>query len=276
MWFLGLVLGLILGGLSSGAWGAAFGAFFGAIAGWGLGKLLGIGGASAASAEMIANTAAINAHLTRLQKAVEDIHWRLARIESREKNVEAGDTVTPAVTPVVAPVVIPLAAALTSDAAVLTTSTAAPATAWGREAGVQVSDVSLSNIDNERDALVTATNESAARIKATAEILAAANASVPPTRDELIKPNLLWAWLTGGNTIVRVGVLILFIGMAFLVKYAAENAMFPLELRLAAVGAGAIALLVIGWRLRLQPTRAGYALTLQGAGVAILDRKSVV
>jgi uncharacterized membrane protein len=268
MWFLGLVLGLIFGGLSSGAWGAAFGAFLGAIAGWGLGKLLGIGGASAASAEMTANTAAINAHLARLQKAVEDIHWRLARIESSEKsekNIETGEVVAPVVVPAVTSAIT---SAVTSAVSAL--ATAAPATAWGREAGVQVSDNSLSSIDNERDALVTATNESAARIQATAEILAAANASVPPTPDEPIKPNPLWAWLTGGNTIVRVGVLILFIGMAFLVKYAAENAMFPLELRLAAVGAGAIALLVIGWRLRLHPTHAGYALTLQGAGVAIL------
>jgi uncharacterized membrane protein len=256
MWFLGLVLGLIFGALSSGAWGAAFGAFFGSIAGWVLGKLLGIGVASPASADVTANTAAINAHLTRLQKAVEDIHWRLARIESSGKNAEARDTVAPSAT------------ALTSEAASLATAT--PATAWGRESGVQISDVSLSNIKDERSTLVADTNESTARINAAAEILAASQASVTPISDEPIKLNPIWAWLTGGNTIVRVGVLILFIGMAFLAKYAAENALFPLELRLVAVGAAAIALLVVGWRLRLQPERAGYALTLQGAGVAIL------
>ena len=40
------------------------------------------------------------------------------------------------------------------------------------------------------------------------------------------------------------------------------------ELRLTAVAAGALVLLVLGWRLREQ--RAGYALTLQGGGIGIL------
>jgi uncharacterized membrane protein len=82
------------------------------------------------------------------------------------------------------------------------------------------------------------------------------------------KPNPIVAWLTGGNTIARVGVVILFIGVAFLVKYAADRELFPPELKLASVAAGAIALLVIGWRLR--GSRSGYALTLQGAGVGLL------
>lgn len=76
------------------------------------------------------------------------------------------------------------------------------------------------------------------------------------------------AWLLGGNTVVRVGIVILFFGVAFLLKFAAEHAVLPLELRVAAVGAGAIALLMIGWRLRLQ--REAYALALQGAGIGLL------
>jgi uncharacterized membrane protein len=39
------------------------------------------------------------------------------------------------------------------------------------------------------------------------------------------------AWFRGGNTIVRVAVLILFVGVAFLVRYAAEHAILPLALR---------------------------------------------
>ncbi len=76
------------------------------------------------------------------------------------------------------------------------------------------------------------------------------------------------AWLTGGNTVVRIGVVVLFIGLSFLAKYAAENSLFPVELRLALVGATGMVLLLIGFRLRDQ--RPGYALTLQGAGVAVL------
>ncbi|MGH7344590.1 MAG: DUF2339 domain-containing protein, partial [Candidatus Rokuibacteriota bacterium] len=78
----------------------------------------------------------------------------------------------------------------------------------------------------------------------------------------------LWRWLTGGNTVVRVGVVILFFGVAFLLKYAHERFALSIELRLAGVAAGALVLLVVGWRLRER--RAGYALTLQGGGIGIL------
>ena len=81
-------------------------------------------------------------------------------------------------------------------------------------------------------------------------------------------PNPFMAWLAGGNTIARVGLLILFIGFAFLLKYAADHEMLPVELRVASVAAGGIALLVLGWRLR--ESRRGYALGMQGAGVAVL------
>ncbi len=75
-------------------------------------------------------------------------------------------------------------------------------------------------------------------------------------------------WLLGGNSVVRVGILILFFGVAFLLKYAADNDMLPMEFRVAGVCAGAMALLVLGWRLREK--RANYALSLQGAGVGVL------
>lgn len=78
-------------------------------------------------------------------------------------------------------------------------------------------------------------------------------------------------WLLGGNTIVRTGVLVLFVGLAFLAKYAIDNAMLPPELRLAAIGAAGIALFVFGWKLHVrQPDRLAYALTMQGAGVGVL------
>jgi uncharacterized membrane protein len=78
-------------------------------------------------------------------------------------------------------------------------------------------------------------------------------------------------WLLGGNTIVRAGVLVLFVGLAFLAKFAMDNALLPPELRLAAIGAAGIALLAFGWRLRgRQPDKLAYSLTLQGAGVGVL------
>lgn len=82
------------------------------------------------------------------------------------------------------------------------------------------------------------------------------------------EPNKLWRFIAGGNTLARVGVVLLFIGVAFLLKYAAEHVTVPIELRLAAVALGGIVLLGFGWRLRA--SRAGYAMSLQGAAIGIL------
>lgn len=99
----------------------------------------------------------------------------------------------------------------------------------------------------------------------------------PPSRDEPDERSLAattslahtaLAWLRGGNTIVRVGVLILFLGVAFLLRYAAEHALLPIELRLAGVALGGVGLALIGWRLRER--RRGYGLSLQGAGIGVL------
>jgi uncharacterized membrane protein len=75
-------------------------------------------------------------------------------------------------------------------------------------------------------------------------------------------------WLTGGNLMVRVGVVVLFFGMAFLLKFAAEHALLPIELRLAGVGMGGIAMLLVGWRLRVH--KRVYGLVLQGGAVGVL------
>lgn len=76
------------------------------------------------------------------------------------------------------------------------------------------------------------------------------------------------AWLFGGNTIVKAGVGILFIGLAFLAKYASEHVQVPVEFRLAGIGGVALVLLVLGWRLRTK--RAQYAQILQGGAIAVL------
>ncbi len=75
-------------------------------------------------------------------------------------------------------------------------------------------------------------------------------------------------WLLGGNTVLRVGVVLLFLGLAFLLRYATEGVVVPVELRYASVAASAVALLALGWWLRLR--NPSYALILQGTGVAVL------
>ncbi len=75
-------------------------------------------------------------------------------------------------------------------------------------------------------------------------------------------------FFTSGNVVVKVGIIILFFGVAFLLKYAAQKNAFPIELRLIAVATGAIGMLVFGWRKR--HAKATYALALQGGAVGIL------
>lgn len=95
----------------------------------------------------------------------------------------------------------------------------------------------------------------------------------PPIKP--LEPNFIYKgitaaknWLFGGNTLVRSGIVILFIGISFLLKLAVDNGFIPIELRLAAVALGGIALLVVGWRLRDKRTE--YSWALQGGGIGVL------
>lgn len=87
-----------------------------------------------------------------------------------------------------------------------------------------------------------------------------------PGRSDRLAP--IRRWLFGGNTVVKLGVAILFIGLTFLAKFAVEHARLPIELRLAGFAGIALALLGLGWRIRQQ--RPGYAHVLQGTAVAVL------
>ncbi len=91
-----------------------------------------------------------------------------------------------------------------------------------------------------------------------------------PLRDRL--PPFVARWIFGGNTIVKAGVLILFLGLAFLLRYTAERVTLPVEWRYAGVALVGVALTSIGWRLRDRRDAAGgsdYGLILQGAGIGV-------
>src|SRR5580658_1470070 len=78
----------------------------------------------------------------------------------------------------------------------------------------------------------------------------------------------IWELVSGGNPIVRFGVIILFFGVAFLLRYAAEHSHLTIEDRLIGVALGALALLALGWFWR--NSRRTYAMALMGGGVGVL------
>ena len=92
----------------------------------------------------------------------------------------------------------------------------------------------------------------------------------PPGLPAPIEKGIKWVkeFFTTGNVIVKVGVTVLFFGIAFLIKYATEHTKFPIELRLAGIAVAGIVMLGIGWRLREKKT--AYALVMQGGALAVL------
>lgn len=75
-------------------------------------------------------------------------------------------------------------------------------------------------------------------------------------------------WFMQGNPLAKLGILLLFLGLSFLLRYTVEHSLFPLELRLAATALFAMVLLALGWRLRHR--QRVYSLILQGGAAGIL------
>jgi uncharacterized membrane protein len=97
----------------------------------------------------------------------------------------------------------------------------------------------------------------------------------PSAAADSISASRLWrssSWLfeffTTGNVVAKAGMVVLFFGVAFLVRYTAERGLFPIEYRLMAAAAGGVVLLVVGWRLRR--SRPDYGVVLQGGAIGIL------
>lgn len=117
-----------------------------------------------------------------------------------------------------------------------------------------------------------------AKVFATAEIVPPETVSSPPPVVQPVaaspqdKKNELFSglisWFMQGNPLAKLGILLLFFGLAYLMKYSVERDMLPIEFRLMGAATASAVLLWFGWRLRLKQTL--YALILQGGAVGAL------
>jgi uncharacterized membrane protein len=245
MWFVGLIVGGFIGAI-----GDVGGAFFGAIVGAIVGAMI--------SSQRKAGS---DERLKTIEDTMRRLHRRVEALEGAAAPSAAtgGEPVTEA--PATA-----VAADQVAPAPIASPALSHPDVA----AGYELADAYASL---GRSPPATAAQEAAAPPAVEAPPAAAAAQPLQPARRTPGPPpaspdDVISRWIFGGNTLVRVGIVVLFIGVAFLLKYAAERDLVPIELRLMAVALGGVALLVVGWRLRLR--RPGYALMLQGGAVGIL------
>jgi uncharacterized membrane protein len=233
MWFLGLIIGGIIGGII-GLIGGGAGAFVGAIVGAGVGWVL---------SEKLRGPG--NERLEKLETTVRLLQQRVSFLENmprttvRAEGAPASEPREPAraeSSPAIAPTAPP-------D---ITPPPAAPKSM---------------PVERESEPVI-AVDESAPALSPEPRITRPTPPSAPP------QPSALWNFFFGGNALVRFGVIVLFFGVAFLLKYASEHIEIPIEARLIGVALGAVVMLVIGWRLRL--SRPGYALIVQGGGIGVL------
>ena len=231
MWFIGLIIGLLIGASIGGFSGAIVGAFVG----WIVGLIVG--------SKNKAGSAAVSlppSYFDRLGL----LEQRLGAIERRLGAVERSAT----------------AGAQANQEEVAAAEATHPA-----RIGVDPAAAEMPQAETPVFATQEVLPEPEAEAAPVVEPAARARPTIPAKPAE---PNFIVAWFTGGNAIVRIGIVILFFGVSFLVKYAAEHALFPIEFRLASAAAGAIVMLLIGWRVRGR--NAGFGLTLQGGAVGIL------
>ena len=74
-------------------------------------------------------------------------------------------------------------------------------------------------------------------------------------------------WFFGGNLVVRVGVLVLLVGVVLLLRLLSDYIEIPIALKLMSIGIIGLGLAALG--LKLVKNRFAYGITLQGAGLAI-------
>ncbi len=231
--WIGAAVGALVGALLIGHGSYAIGALLGAVVGAAIRNSRGTGGASGA-----------DRRLQRLESRVADLEHEIAQLKSAMPPRHAAQPAEAAVPPAVE---------ISASKPVAATVTPAPV----QPVGTPIELLTAPIVVPEPWRAASSTP-----LPAEAPIPLAAASSV-----------MQWSagvrdWLLGGNTVARIGLLILFVGVAFLLRFVAEHTRVPIEVRLVGVAFGALVFLAIGWHLRTR--RPGFAMTMQGGAIGIL------
>ncbi|BAN51052.1 DUF2339 domain-containing protein [Metapseudomonas resinovorans] len=233
------------------------GALIGGLMGLGLGQAIRLQGLGRENAEL---RKALDGFAARFDKGTQAIHERLLKVE--QGKAQPAKAEPPAPPPVVEP------AAPLAEAAREAEPTDDDGLIWELPAEVQEPPIAAAVQPRPIPAAAAADDW-------TREALPESPRRAPPPPAKPREPSLFERgfaaarnWLFGGNTVLRIGVVLLFLGLAFLLRYATEGMVVPVEVRYAGVGMAAIALLCLGWWLRQR--NPNYGLMLQGAGIAVL------
>ena len=195
MWFLGLIIGGFIGAIGGGA-GAVMGAVAGAGVGWAWAQNSKGGG---------------DERLARLEASIRYLQERVAALE-RAPRAEAKPEIAP-VTEKHEP-----SPAEAADTASQTPSPVTPQTSPQR-----------APIEPRPPTQPPRSDSDGPTFTRQPELPRTAAPSTPP------EPSVLWNFFFGGNTLVRFGVIVLFFGVAFLLKYASEQIEISIEARLIGV-----------------------------------------
>ena len=274
----GAVLGLVIGAATGGTSGAFIGLALG-------------GGAGAALIAAVNNLIGkrlgpIEAKIEHIYKSLGDIHFRLKSLEdAREARVaQAAPAVEIAVereAPVVAqPVPRPAPEPILQRAAV---AAATPASAnLDIELPALLPEVQApvaGHLVNQAPALTLepiemAPHDARAEPPAAPPVAPPAPLTPPPVyarKEEVLSepdaPGFI-ARLFEGNLVAKAGVVILFFGVGFLLKYAYDHSILPPWTRLLGVAVASAGLFYAGWRLL--ESRRLYAVILMGCGFGFL------
>ncbi len=133
-------------------------------------------------------------------------------------------------------------------------------------------EIDATKIEARVEQTVTESEEEALEALSDVEVFKQTHTSpqqkVPLTKKPSKIMTFISEYFTGGNLLVRIGGVVLFFGLAFLVKYAAEHSVISMEVRLWAIAMTAVILMILGWRLR--DREGAYGQILQGLGIAML------